>query len=185
MLGAVRLLGIPMLAVGVVLAVPHTSPRHAPPQASAHAKPAHVGASHARPAWHRPTIVGEWEFGNGFFIFYRRGKVFTDKVVLQRPSAFCPDVNDHDGQIVLHHKPHSRVYTGTWQWFFVSNCKVAGYGPLMIKVWLTNDRATFVSAPPPGLHGTTNIFTLHRPDAGPPSATTNLARAPKARPARS
>lgn len=174
MLGAVRLLGIPMLAAAVVLAVPHSGPRHAPAHAPqhtpAHPEPSHTGASRDRPAWHRPTIVGEWEFGNGFFIFYRRGKILTDKVVLQRPSAFCPSVNDQDGQIVLHHKPRSRVYTGTWQWFYVSNCKFAGYGPLTIKVWLTNDKATFISAPPPGLHGTRNIFTLRRPDARPPPA---------------
>lgn len=157
MLGAARLLGTPMVVAVVALAVPHATPAHAP------AKPARTWAPHVRPAWHRPTIVGEWQFGNGFFVFYRtRAKTFSDKVVLQRPSAFCPEVNDQDGQIVLHHKPRSRVYTGTWQWFYTSNCKFAGYGPLTIKVWRAGDIATFVSAPPPGLTGTTNIFTLYR-----------------------
>ena len=168
-LGAVRVMGIPMLAAAVVLAVPHgtsthvklvpAEPRHV---TAAHAKPAGAGVPHARPARHRPTIVGEWEFGNGLFVFYRTATTFTDKVALQRPSVFCPNVNDQDGQIVLHRRPHSLVYTGTWQWFYISSCKFAGYGPLTIQVWPAGEKATFVSAPPPGLHGPTNTFTLYR-----------------------
>lgn len=162
-LGAVRL-GIPVLAVAVALTVAHGRPTHANLPS---ANPRHVTAAHAKPAqtkraWHRPTIVGEWEFGNGFFIFYRTRATFTDKVALQRPSVFCPNVNDQDGQIVLHRQPHSLVYTGTWQWFYTFNCKFAGYGPLTITVWPKGDKATFVSAPPPGLHGPTNAFILCR-----------------------
>jgi hypothetical protein len=167
-LGAVRLMGIPMLAAAVALAVPHGRSTHVKlPSAesrvtAAHAKPGRALARYARPARHRPTIVGEWEFGNGFFIFYRTTTTFTDKVALQRPSVFCPNVNDQDGQMVLHRRPHSLVYTGTWQWFYTSSCKFAGYGPLTIQVWPAGEKATFVSAPPPGLHGTTNTFTLYR-----------------------
>lgn len=168
-LGAVRLMGIPMLAAAVALAVPHGSPTQVklPPAAPRHvtaapAEPARAGAPHARPARHRATIVGEWEFGNGLFTFYRTATAFTDKVALQRPSVFCPDVNDQAGQMVLHRRPHSLVYTGTWQWFYISNCKFAGYGPLTIQVWPAGEKATFVSAPPAGLHGRTNTFTLYR-----------------------
>ena len=151
MLGTIRLLGVPMLAAAVALAVPHARP--------AHGRPA---PRPPRPAWHRPTIVGKWELGNGLFVFYRTSNAYTDKVVMRRPSAFCPSVNDQDGQIVLHREPRSLVYTGTWQWFYTSTCKFAGYGPLTITVWRSGDRATFVSAPPPGLHGTTNTFLLDR-----------------------
>jgi hypothetical protein len=76
--------------------------------------------------------------------------------------VFCPKVNDQDGQMVLHHKGHSRVYTGTWQWFYPSNCQPAGFGQVSITVWWNNDIAVFTSAPPKGLAGPTSNFQIAR-----------------------
>jgi hypothetical protein len=160
--GVARLFGVPMLAAAVVVSAPHGAkpvPKHK------HAKPVRKHR-HATSAAERHTIAGEWTFANGALLFYRtrakNAETYTDKVIMQRPSVFCPQVNDQAGQFVLHRVKHSRVFTGTWQWFYPSNCKFAGYGPVTITMWPAGQVAIFVSKPPPGLQGPSTTFVLHR-----------------------
>lgn len=162
MLGAVRLFGGPMLAAAVAVSAPHG------PKPAEH--PNHAGSvlkhKHATSAAAGRTIAGEWSFANGILRFYRtrdrNAETYTDQVIMQRPSVFCPNVNDQNGQIVLTRVKHSRIFTGVWLWFYTSNCKFAGYGPVTITVWWDNQTAYFVSKPPPGLTGPSTTFVLQR-----------------------
>jgi hypothetical protein len=111
----------------------------------------------------RDTIAGKWNIANGVFVFYRTKakNTFTDKVIEQRPGVFCPRVNDRSGQMVLHHR-RGDVYTGTWTWYYVANCKFAGYGRLTVTLWWQHRRATFFSTPPAGLRATPPMFYIDR-----------------------
>jgi len=142
-----------MLAAAVAVSAPHGTKLAPDP-------------IHAKPASERRTIAGEWSFANGVVLFYRtrakNAETYTDQVVMQRPSVFCPQVNDQAGQIVLHRVKRSRLFTGTWQWFYTSNCTFAGYGRVTIRVWWSDQTAIFVSYPPPGLDGPSTTFVLER-----------------------
>lgn len=161
-LGAVRLLGVPMLAAAVAVSAPH-GPRPGVPPKHARLTVRHKHAASGRAG---RTIAGEWSFANGILRFYRtrarNAETYTDQVIRQRPSVFCPHVNDQAGQMVLHRVKKSRVFTGTWQWFYTSNCQFAGYGSVTITVWWSDQTAIFVSNPPPGLPGPSTTFVLQR-----------------------
>jgi hypothetical protein len=122
--------------------------------------------SHPSPESAARTIVGTWDVANGIFEFHRAAApdTFTDTVIARRPGVFCSAVNDHDDQMVLHRAggPDSRVYTGTWAWFYVDTCKFAGYGRLTVTVWWAGKRATFVADPPAGLRGSSHMFYIDR-----------------------
>ena len=111
------------------------------------------------------TIVGKWNFSGGIFKFYKTKakNTYTDQVIKQRPNVFCPKVNDHSKQIVLHQSAKNpRVYTGKWKWFYSASCAFAGWGAVKVTIWKSWKSATFVSDPPKGLTGSPETFTIKR-----------------------
>jgi hypothetical protein len=112
------------------------------------------------------TIVGKWHVQGGIFRFYKEAKpknTYTDQVIKQRTGVFCPKVNDHNKQIVVHKSAKNpRVYTGSWKWFYTGSCSFAGWGPVKITLWKSYKSATFVSDPPKGTSGEPETFTITR-----------------------
>ena len=114
------------------------------------------------------TIAGTWSIANGVFEFRRTGDTFTDVVISQRPGVFCPKINDQNGQMVLHQRKAlghdgSRVYTGTWMWYYVGSCRFAGFGRLTVTLWWAGNRGVFVANPPGGLPGgSSHTFFINR-----------------------
>jgi hypothetical protein len=111
------------------------------------------------------TIVGKWNVSGGIFKFYKTKakNTYTDQVIKQRPNVFCPKVNDHNKQIVLHESAKNpRVYTGKWKWFWTASCAFAGWGSVKITIWKNWKSATFVSDPPKGESGSPETFTIKR-----------------------
>jgi hypothetical protein len=101
----------------------------------------------------------------GIFKYYKTEakNTYTDQVIKQRPNVFCPKVNDHNKQIVLHQSAKNpRVYTGKWKWFYSASCAFAGWGPVKVTIWKTWKSATFVSDPPKGLSGSPETYTIKR-----------------------
>jgi hypothetical protein len=118
----------------------------------------------ARPA--PQTIAGTWSFLFGTFQFHpvhhghgHGHKTFTDTVLTQRLGVFCRQVNDQDGQIVVH-RVASGVYTGTWQWFSPQTCQPAGTGQITITLWRHKPEAFVVSDPPVGARGISFTFRI-------------------------
>ncbi len=111
------------------------------------------------------TIAGRWSFLLGDFDFKRTGApaTYTDQVIAKRLGVFCPKVNDRDGQVVLHSDKNDwRVYTGTWQWYYPSTCKFAGYGRLTVTLWQTRPYAYVTAYPPKGIRNAPDTFRIER-----------------------
>jgi hypothetical protein len=153
-----RLIGSPGLAA--IVAVPlfwSASP-------SPHDRLARPAATTAIPR----TIAGNWSFlfGNFSFDWIKARDGYTDRVIQQRLGVFCPQVNDQDGQIVLHRVPDRTskdpMYTGTWKWFYTGSCKFAGYGGISITLWRTGDIATVVAEPPAAVKARGDTFRITR-----------------------
>jgi hypothetical protein len=111
------------------------------------------------------TIAGTWSFLFGKFKFVPTAAPgeYTDKVIARRLGVFCSDVNDKNGQIVLHQdKNNWRVYTGTWQWFYPQSCQFAGYGRVTVRLWSTHPYAFFIAYPPKGMRGSRDEFRISR-----------------------
>jgi hypothetical protein len=111
------------------------------------------------------TIAGRWSILFGDFDFVKTstpGK-YTDHVITRRLGVFCSKVNDHSGQIVLHQdKNNWTIYTGTWEWFYPSSCKSAGYGLVTVRLWQAKPYAFFAAYPPKGIKATPDLFRIER-----------------------
>ena len=111
------------------------------------------------------TIAGTWSILFGKFDFVKTGTpgTYTDHVIKRRLGVFCSKVNDHNGQIVLHVDKKDRTkYTGTWQWFYPSSCRFAGYGRVTVRLWKAKPDAFFTAYPPKGIRGTPDRFRIER-----------------------
>ena len=164
MRGLARWIGAPGMAAMLAVPLIWTS---APPRPGHHHRhPASLAVSHRvsqTPVPH--TVAGRWSFLLGDFEFAKTGVpgTFTDRVIDQRLGVFCPKVNDRDGQIVLRGKKDDwRVYTGTWQWFYPSSCKFAGYGRITVTLWQTRPYAYVTAYPPKGIRNAPDTFLIER-----------------------
>ena len=111
------------------------------------------------------TIAGKWSilFGKFEFVRTRTPGEYTDRVLKRRLGVFCSDVNDRNGQIVLHvSKKNWTRYTGTWQWFYPNSCRFAGYGRVTVQLWRARPYAFFTAYPPVGIRGTPDTFRIAR-----------------------
>jgi hypothetical protein len=119
-------------------------------------------AAPARVSTVTPSLVGKWSFDGGIFKFVKTGaNTYKDVVIKKRTGVLCPHVNDKSGQMVMH-KKSTRVYKGTWKWFFTGSCDSAGLGKTTIKLSRFGAHAYLTSDPPASVGGTAEKATWKR-----------------------